>query len=91
MSISEKAPSLNESLDESRVRRRVAQSVDRGDGSTATVGFVVWLDSPPEAGSEADPLRGVVERMADSERLPFDSIEGLVDVFRGALSRGGAR
>lgn len=49
--------------------------------------FVVWLDLRPED----DRLHGVVERMVDSERCAFDSIEDLVEVLRSRAPQGPSR
>ncbi|HPG24946.1 MAG: hypothetical protein H6748_07565 [Spirochaetaceae bacterium] len=49
-------------------------------------GFVLWL----EAG-EPGVLRGVLERVSDSERRAFDSSSDLVAILRASLGEIGGR
>lgn len=48
-------------------------------------GFVLWIER--QAGNPPGALRGVLERSATSERVAFESGEGLLALLRGGATK----
>ena len=71
--------------------KKNAPSARKHVAGGTTEGYVVWLEAQADAQTADCELRGIVERMTDSERLNFDTTDRLVAFLRGSSSEGRSR